>query len=132
MSKIGLVSEQEAKEALDDMQILFNYINILNIIDYCVFDLSLARGLDYYTGLIYEAALTDTDRVGSIAGGGRYDDLVGMFSSKTIPAVGVSIGIERIFNILEDNLKVIICLLLFRIRLEPLKLKYLSPLLVRT
>jgi histidyl-tRNA synthetase len=101
-----LLSHTKAKEALDELQILFEYIDILKMNDNFVFDLSLARGLDYYTGLIYEAVLTDTDKVGSIAGGGRYDDLLGMFSSKTIPAVGVSIGIERIFNILEDNLKV--------------------------
>lgn len=50
--------------------------------------------------------ILDTNRVGSIAGGGRYDDLVGMFSSKKIPAVGVSIGIERIFSILEEKAKV--------------------------
>lgn len=61
--------------------------------------------IDYYTGLIYETVLTDTDKVGSISGGGRYDNLVGMFSGKQIPAVGVSIGIERIFNILEEKYK---------------------------
>lgn len=75
----------------------------MNCLDKLSFDFSLARGLDYYTGLIYEAVLTDTDRVGSIAGGGRYDTLVGMFSSKSIPAVGVSVGIERIFSILEEK-----------------------------
>jgi histidyl-tRNA synthetase len=47
--------------------------------------------------------LTDTNRVGSISGGGRYDGLIGMFSGKNIPSVGGSIGIERIFNILEEN-----------------------------
>jgi histidyl-tRNA synthetase len=88
------------------MELLFDYLENLNVIDHVLFDFSLARGLDYYTGLIYEAVLTDTDKVGSIAGGGRYDGLVGMFStSKTIPAVGVSIGIERIFTILEDKAK---------------------------
>jgi histidyl-tRNA synthetase len=101
-----LLTNSKAKEALEEMEILFEYIDIMQITNNFIFDLSLARGLDYYTGLIYEAVLTDTDMVGSIAGGGRYDDLLGMFSSKTIPAVGVSIGIERIFNILEDNLKV--------------------------
>lgn len=69
-----------------------------------LFDFSLARGLDYYTGLIYECVFTDTDRVGSIAGGGRYDGLVGMFSGKEIPAVGASIGIERVFAILEEKI----------------------------
>lgn len=101
-----LTSNVKAKEAIDEMKILFEYLDILQVTEYMSFDLSLARGLDYYTGLIYEAVLTDTDKVGSICGGGRYDNLLGMFSSKVIPAVGVTIGIERIFNILEDNLKV--------------------------
>lgn len=76
----------------------------MGCIDHIVFDFSLARGLDYYTGLIYEAVLTDTDRLGSIAGGGRYDGLVGMFSGKDIPSIGVSIGIERVFAILEEKI----------------------------
>jgi len=75
------------------------------------FDLSLARGLDYYTGLIFEAVFNNPPvgaghddeivGVGSICGGGRYDNLVGMFSGgKTIPCVGLSLGVERIFSIL--------------------------------
>jgi histidyl-tRNA synthetase len=62
------------------------------------FDLSLARGLDYYTGTIYEFVLLDKagGMVGTISAGGRYDKLVGMFSGTDIPCVGVSIGIERI------------------------------------
>lgn len=63
----------------------------------------MARGLDYYTGLIYEVVLTSGDKLGSIAGGGRYDGLIGMFSGKQIPAIGVSIGIERVFAILEEK-----------------------------
>lgn len=87
------------------METLFSYLQAFNCLDRISFDFSLARGLDYYTGLIYEAVLTDTNRVGSIAGGGRYDGLVGMFSGKQIPAVGVSIGIERVFAILEEKSK---------------------------
>lgn len=91
-----------------------------------VFDLSLARGLDYYTGVIYEALLTqagvapvgseaqkgapaeESVSVGSVAGGGRYDGLVGMFDPKgrKVPCVGVSIGIERIFSIMEQKAEV--------------------------
>ena len=100
-----LLDNKKGKEALDDMAILFDYLEITGTDKYCTFDLSLARGLDYYTGLIYETVLTDTDKVGSISGGGRYDNLVGMFSGKQICAVGVSIGIERIFNILEEKSK---------------------------
>lgn len=101
-----IVENPKAKEALEEMNILFDYLDIYEITDYFVFDLSLARGLDYYTGLIYEAILIDTDKVGSIAAGGRYDELLGMFSNKSIPAVGISIGIERVFNILEEKMKV--------------------------
>jgi histidyl-tRNA synthetase len=64
------------------MEILFDYLDAYQCLDHLSFDFSLARGLDYYTGLIYEGVLTDTNRVGSIAGGGRYDGLVGMFSGK--------------------------------------------------
>ncbi|CAM6128994.1 unnamed protein product [Calypogeia fissa] len=63
----------------------------------------LFKGLDYYTGVIYEAIFKGSTQVGSIAAGGRYDDLVGMFSGKQVPAVGVSLGIERVFAIMEKQ-----------------------------
>lgn len=71
------------------------------------FDLSLARGLDYYTGMIFEAIEGEGTNVGSIAGGGRYDNLIAKMSGtdKNIPATGGSIGIERIFTILEKKQK---------------------------
>ena len=92
-------------ETIKEMELLFTYLESMKVLDKISFDFSLARGLDYYTGVIYEAVLTDTDRVGSISGGGRYDGLIGMFSGKNIPSVGGSIGIERIFNILEEKAK---------------------------
>ena len=101
-----LINNKSGKEALEDMEILIEYISLFGICDFISFDLSLARGLDYYTGLIFEAVLTDTGFLGSIAGGGRYDELLSMFSGKSIPSVGGSIGIERVFNILEEKLKV--------------------------
>jgi len=100
-----LITSSKDKEALEDMSILFEYLEILKVNDHMFFDFSLARGLDYYTDLIYEAVLTETDKVGSISGGGRYDNRVGIFSKKTSLSV-VSIGIERVLNILEENLKV--------------------------
>jgi histidyl-tRNA synthetase len=98
-----LLENKSGKEAIDDMEVLIDYISILNITQFISFDLSLAR--DYYTGLIFEAVLIDGDFLGSIAGGGRYDELLGMFSGKSIPAIGGSIGIERVFNILEEKMK---------------------------
>ncbi len=65
-------------------------------------DRTLARGLDYYTGPVFEATL-EGEYTGSISGGGRYDGLIGMFSGKQdVPAVGVSLGIERIFMLMEE------------------------------
>lgn len=65
-------------------------------------DLTLARGLDYYTGTIFEMILPDAAEFGSVAGGGRYDNLIGMFSGKAIPAVGGSIGVDRLLAALEE------------------------------
>ncbi|EDO41764.1 predicted protein [Nematostella vectensis] len=110
-----LMKNKNAKEALEDMELLLQYCELFNVTEKVLFDLSLARGLDYYTGVIYEAILTgklpdlgkaekgEPVGVGSVAGGGRYDNLVGMFDPKgrKVPCVGVSIGIERIFSILE-------------------------------
>ena len=105
MKNEEILKNEKGKTAIEEMGILFDYLEICGIDKYRSEERPLARGLDYYTGLIYETVLTDTDKVGSISGGGRYDNLVGMFSSKPIPAVGVSIGIERIFNILEEKYK---------------------------
>ncbi len=67
------------------------------------FDASLARGLSYYTGAIFEIVLTNGDFQGSLAGGGRYDGLIGMFGKEEIPAVGISLGLERILYIMEER-----------------------------
>ena len=78
----------------------------MGYLQYLSFDMSLARGLDYYTGLIYEVVLNNNPwGVGSIGAGGRYDHLVGMFNAggKDIPCVGISIGVERVFTILEKQ-----------------------------
>ncbi|CAI0556304.1 unnamed protein product [Linum tenue] len=91
-----------SKRALDELDILFEALDRSKCISKVVFDLSLARGLDYYTGVIYEAVFKGTTQVGSIAAGGRYDNLIGMFGTKQVPAVGVSLGIERVFAIMEQ------------------------------
>jgi histidyl-tRNA synthetase len=62
-------------------------------------DLSLARGLDYYTGCIFEAIITDSG-IGSVSGGGRYDDLTGIFGLKDVSGVGISFGLDRLYDIM--------------------------------
>lgn len=128
--KEELVNDEFAAQGLEDMEILLTYLDAFDINAKISFDLSLARGLDYYTGLIYECVTSasapptnaaelkkkkkseDEDAseyvgVGSIAAGGRYDNLVNMFATATgkknvsIPCVGVSFGIERIFSLIK-------------------------------
>lgn len=147
-----LKAHAKASEGLHDMTLLYDYLDVYGVSDRMSFDLSLARGLDYYTGIIYEAitsasappsfvagssateaatapattakpakkdkaASKDGDDafdeskvgVGSIAAGGRYDNLVGMFSNSkkpdAVPCVGISVGVERVFAIMMARLR---------------------------
>ncbi|KUI65714.1 Histidine--tRNA ligase, mitochondrial [Cytospora mali] len=113
----SLTANDSIKAGMDDMEILLSYLEAFDIVDKISFDLSLARGLDYYTGLIFEVITSLPNdsktpasnskykskgaQVGSIAAGGRYDNLVGMYGDRNIPCVGVSFGVERIYTILD-------------------------------
>ena len=66
-------------------------------------DLTIARGLDYYTGTVYETTLLDHPEVGSVCSGGRYDDLAAYYTDRKLPGVGVSIGVSRLFYILQEQ-----------------------------
>lgn len=66
-------------------------------------DLSIARGLDYYTGTVYETEMTDHPEIGSVCSGGRYDDLAGYYTDKKLPGVGISIGLTRLFYVLNEQ-----------------------------
>ncbi|KAF1813479.1 histidyl-tRNA mitochondrial precursor [Eremomyces bilateralis CBS 781.70] len=121
-----LTSNDDVKAGLSDLSLLVTYLQAMGVADKISFDLSLARGLDYYTGLIYECVVGPTaatepnasapkskskskskksddpsSLVGSIGAGGRYDNLVGVFGKRTIPCVGISFGVDRIFTILK-------------------------------
>jgi histidyl-tRNA synthetase len=65
-------------------------------------DFTLARGLNYYTGIIFEAKAPENVKMGSIGGGGRYDDLTGLFGVPGIPGVGISFGVDRIYDVMEE------------------------------
>ncbi|CAG2114623.1 unnamed protein product, partial [Medioppia subpectinata] len=102
-----LGTNAKAKSGLEAIKLLLKYCDIFKLTDNIRFDLSLARGLDYYTGVIYETVLTlEEVECGSIAAGGRYDGLVGVLADTPrwqVPCVGVSIGIERILAIMEKQ-----------------------------
>ena len=92
------------KNGMDEIKAVFDYLNMLSIFTKMEFDLTLARGLDYYTGAIIEVIAKDV-RIGSICGGGRYDDLTGIFGLPDVSGVGVSFGADRIYDVMmEKNL----------------------------
>ncbi len=66
-------------------------------------DLTIARGLDYYTGTVYETTLTEHPEIGSVCSGGRYDDLAGYYTDRKLPGVGISIGLTRLFYVLSEQ-----------------------------
>src|SRR5262249_26841764 len=65
-------------------------------------DVSIARGLDYYTGTIYETFLTDKLHIGSVCSGGRYDNLAGLYTKQQLPGVGASLGLDRLLAAMEE------------------------------
>lgn len=89
-----------AKMAIADLGEIVAYLDGHDAGINLVLDLSLARGLDYYTGSIFEAVVPDSG-IGSISGGGRYDDLTGVFGLKDVSGVGISFGVDRIYEILD-------------------------------
>lgn len=89
----GIQGTKEMKEVLD----MLGGLEIVNSLE---FDLALARGLDYYTGTIFEVNAADTD-IGSICGGGRYDDLTGVFGLPGVSGVGISFGADRIYDVMS-------------------------------
>ena len=92
-SEIGLLGIQELETVLDSVDEIGLSKGILE------FDVTLARGLNYYTGAIFEVKAHEV-QMGSICGGGRYDDLTGLFGMKDLSGVGISFGADRIYDIL--------------------------------
>lgn len=96
-------SVPSAAEAIGELRSIVESLDSLGIPEESVvLDLSIARGLDYYTGPVFEAVLTDAPEFGSVFGGGRYDGLVERFLGRRIPAVGASIGVDRLFAAMQD------------------------------
>ncbi len=90
-------SVDDAEAELDQVQAISEHLEALGYSsDRVMLDLSIARGLAYYTGPVYEANLVDAPEIGSVFGGGRYDDLVTRFGGQPIPATGASIGVDRL------------------------------------
>jgi histidyl-tRNA synthetase len=94
---LGFLQELFGEESCSDLKSLDEFLDAINLgSDLVAFDPTIARGLDYYTGPVFEVNLKDKPQFGSIAGGGRYDNLLKRFTDTDIPAVGFSIGVDRL------------------------------------
>jgi histidyl-tRNA synthetase len=98
-----LSASEEGKKGVEELRFVTNAINELGLQAATLeIDVTLARGLDYYTGAIFEVSAPKGVEMGSIGGGGRYDDLTGIFGLKDVSGVGISFGLDRIYLVLEE------------------------------
>ncbi len=89
---------------LDELKTVVKYLGDFGVPEEnFVVDLTIARGLDYYTGTVYETTMLDHPEIGSICSGGRYDNLAEYYTDKQLPGVGISIGLTRLFYVLEEQ-----------------------------
>lgn len=98
---IGNMLNSRGREGLNELAEIVSNLEAYGYLNYTI-DLSLARGLDYYTGPIFEILAETTVKVGSVAGGGRYDNLVELIGGPPTPATGISLGIDRLIEVLEE------------------------------
>jgi len=103
---LSLINEQfidndNSKKAVNELKTLFD-LTLNNKFD-VLLDLTLARGLDYYTGVIYEVVSLTNSEIGSIGGGGRYKNLTERFNANNLSGIGISFGLERIYHLMDDN-----------------------------
>ncbi|MFM9943883.1 MAG: histidine--tRNA ligase [Bacteroidia bacterium] len=97
----NLTRIEKANVGCDEFRKILDFVGPINILNSISIDLSLARGLDYYTGCIIEIKANDV-KMGSISGGGRYDNLTGVFGLPGVSGVGISFGIDRIYDVMEE------------------------------
>jgi histidyl-tRNA synthetase len=98
---VAMEASETGKLGIQEVQTLLQYLSVGQQKQEIRFDITLARGLNYYTGCIFEVQAKDV-AMGSIGGGGRYDNLTGVFGLKDVSGVGVSFGAERIYDVLEE------------------------------
>lgn len=99
--KLQLATSETGTKGVEELEQVFAYLSANDLENEVHFDVTLARGLNYYTGCIFEVKAKNV-QMGSIGGGGRYDDLTGIFGLKNVSGVGVSFGAERIYDVMEE------------------------------
>lgn len=102
LNSLGIENEL-FKEGVAELSEVADNMRLLGIEDdYFTIDLTIARGLDYYTGTVYETVLDDYRKLGSVCSGGRYDNLTGYYTNQKMPGIGISIGLTRLFSQLKE------------------------------
>lgn len=102
LENLGILNEMFA-QGLEELKQVVKYIRIFGVPDtHFKIDLTIARGLDYYTGTVYETFLNDYKELGSVCSGGRYENLAEYYTDKKLPGVGISIGLTRLFYKLNE------------------------------
>ena len=97
------INNEKFIEGVNELEFVITNLEKMNIeSSYYEIDLTIARGLDYYTGTVYETRLVDYPGIGSVCSGGRYDDLASFYTSQKLPGVGISIGLTRLFYQLKE------------------------------
>ncbi|MBX2920793.1 MAG: histidine--tRNA ligase [Chitinophagaceae bacterium] len=99
--KMLFVNSTIGVKGIEELEFILQYQQSLDVDHLLSIDLTLARGLNYYTGTIFEVKAKNV-QMGSIGGGGRYDDLTGLFGVPDVPGVGISFGVDRIYDVLEE------------------------------
>ncbi|MCB2198386.1 histidine--tRNA ligase [bacterium] len=98
-----LAGIETAQEGIDSLFAILDYLSHLDVpVEAVNINPNLARGLDYYTGAVFETTLPRQPHIGSLTGGGRYDELIALYSGRDLPAVGTTIGLDRIFAAMEQ------------------------------
>ncbi len=98
------ISNETFLNGINELETVINSLRTMNINEeYFMIDLTIARGLDYYTGTVYETKLIDYPQMGSVCSGGRFDDLASYYTDNKLPGVGISIGLTRLFYQLKEN-----------------------------
>ena len=97
------INSEEFKDGIKELKFVIDNLEAMKLDrDSYMIDLTIARGLDYYTGTVYETQLKDYPNIGSVCSGGRYDDLATYYTDKKLPGVGISIGLTRLFYQLKE------------------------------
>ena len=88
---------------INDLEFIFRTLEKMNILKYFAINPAITRGLDYYTGLVFETFILDRMQFGSVCSGGRYDNLTGLYSKNVVSGIGASFGLDRLISLMEDK-----------------------------